>query len=142
MSTEEVEQKSDSSVLPHYSVPASQTYVVTTDQSVSQDKNESSALSAEPLAQDLSSLVSNALTWACSTRKETLTQTWLRAANALSYQHKHQDISLLDASLLSKFVAWSNSLSSRPCRLSGQSERPGQQDAIAGCCQAMQRQPA
>ena len=42
---------------------------------------------------------------ACIASKDTLSQTWLRTANAFSYQHKHHDISLVDAHLLSTFMA-------------------------------------
>lgn len=42
---------------------------------------------------------------ACIASKDTLSQTWLRAANAFNYQHKHHDISLVDAHLLSTFMA-------------------------------------
>ena len=105
MSTKEVRQYFASSILPLYSVPVSQTFIVTPGQSVSQETKRSSASSAEPLVQDLSSLVSNALIWACNANKKTLTHAWLRAAHAFSYQHKQQDISMLDANLLSSLMA-------------------------------------
>ena len=60
---------------------------------------------AKPVAQDLSCLVSDALIRACNASQRSLTQTWLRAANAFSFQHKHQGISLLDAQLLSRCMA-------------------------------------
>lgn len=71
---------------------------------MSQEEEKEQALS-EPLVQDLSSLVSSALIWACNASKETLTQAWLRAANAFSYQHRLQNILMLDANVLSRFMA-------------------------------------